>query len=187
MYCLSDYIRVYDIHLPDTFVDTLLSRYKDCFTPALTVGEKFNDDTTIGTIRRCTVSPITDVEQRLEESSDIDTLLFNQFTTVLQRYHNEFPLMYCTQDTGYQLLQYEAGGFYKQHVDQTPEYPHRTVSAAILLNDDFEGGQFSFFDRTYIPPLTKHQCIVFPSNFMFPHEITPITKGTRYSVVTWFH
>ena len=27
---------------------------------------------------------------------------------------------------------------------------------------------------------------VFPSNFLYPHEIKPVTKGTRYSVIVWF-
>ena len=28
-------------------------------------------------------------------------------------------------------------------------------------------------------------CVVFPSNFMYPHEVKEVTKGTRYSVMTW--
>ena len=27
--------------------------------------------------------------------------------------------------------------------------------------------------------------VCFPSNFTFPHEILPVTKGTRYALVTW--
>ena len=28
--------------------------------------------------------------------------------------------------------------------------------------------------------------IIWPSNFMYRHRVTPITKGTRYSVVCWY-
>jgi predicted 2-oxoglutarate/Fe(II)-dependent dioxygenase YbiX len=27
--------------------------------------------------------------------------------------------------------------------------------------------------------------LMFPSNFMYPHEVTECTKGTRYSFVSW--
>ena len=27
--------------------------------------------------------------------------------------------------------------------------------------------------------------IVFPSNFMYDHEVKKVTKGNRYSVMTW--
>ena len=27
--------------------------------------------------------------------------------------------------------------------------------------------------------------IIWPSNFMFPHRVNPVIKGTRYSIVAW--
>jgi len=33
--------------------------------------------------------------------------------------------------------------------------------------------------------LSKGSIVFFPSNFMYPHSIEPITKGTRYSIVAW--
>ena len=33
--------------------------------------------------------------------------------------------------------------------------------------------------------LGKGSIVFFPSNFMYPHGIQPITKGTRYSIVSW--
>ena len=34
-------------------------------------------------------------------------------------------------------------------------------------------------------PLKKGDILIFPSVFLFPHEVKPITSGTRYSFVTW--
>jgi predicted 2-oxoglutarate/Fe(II)-dependent dioxygenase YbiX len=34
--------------------------------------------------------------------------------------------------------------------------------------------------------LKKGSVLMFPSNFMYPHEILEVTKGTRYSIITWF-
>ena len=53
-----------------------------------------------------------------------------------------------------------------------------------LLNDDFEGGDFLIFDSKKVN-LSAGDIILFPSNFLYPHAVTTITKGTRYSFVSW--
>jgi predicted 2-oxoglutarate/Fe(II)-dependent dioxygenase YbiX len=53
-----------------------------------------------------------------------------------------------------------------------------------LLNDDFEGGDFLMFDGKKLN-LSAGDIIIFPSNFLYPHAVTTITKGTRYSFVAW--
>ena len=89
------------------------------------------------------------------------------------------------QDSGYDLLKYEVGGFYIPHTDHFKNVP-REISCSFMLNDDYEGGEFAFFDRELVYKLKKGSCIMFPSNFMYPHEIMPVTSGTRYSIITWF-
>ena len=53
-----------------------------------------------------------------------------------------------------------------------------------LLNDDYEGGELIMFEDKKID-IKKGDLIIFPSNFLYPHEITPVTKGVRYSYVAW--
>jgi len=53
-----------------------------------------------------------------------------------------------------------------------------------LLNDDFEGGDFLMFDGKKVQ-LEAGDIILFPSNFLYPHAVTTVTKGTRYSFVSW--
>ena len=103
-----------------------------------------------------------------------------------------------------QITRYEKGGYYSFHSDglgdklsvyKEPDKPFmnshvRKLSMSIFLNDDFEGGDFEFASYS------KEQCIVSPikpergSLVVFPsaieHRVTPVTKGTRYSLVTWF-
>lgn len=52
-----------------------------------------------------------------------------------------------------------------------------------VLNDDYEGGEFYLIDD--IIDLKKGDVIIFPSNFMYPHKVEPVTKGTRYSYISW--
>ena len=52
------------------------------------------------------------------------------------------------------------------------------------LNDDYEGGELLMFGdyRVHLP---AGAVMVFPSNFMFPHEVKPVKSGIRYSYVSW--
>jgi hypothetical protein len=52
-----------------------------------------------------------------------------------------------------------------------------------LLNDDFEGGDF--YLRHEDMELEKGHVLVFPSIFLYPHEVKTVTKGVRNSFVSW--
>lgn len=58
------------------------------------------------------------------------------------------------------------------------------LSIVGALNDDYEGGDLVFWDSEKIS-LKAGQIMVFPSNFMYPHEVKSVTKGVRYSYVSW--
>ena len=53
----------------------------------------------------------------------------------------------------------------------------------LYLNDDYEGGEFYVAEKEFKPK--KGSAIIFPSNFMYPHEAKAVTKGTRWSIVSW--
>jgi predicted 2-oxoglutarate/Fe(II)-dependent dioxygenase YbiX len=57
------------------------------------------------------------------------------------------------------------------------------LSVLGVLNDDYEGGEFVLIDEKI--DLNKGDIIIFPSNFMYPHKVEPVTKGTRYSYISW--
>jgi predicted 2-oxoglutarate/Fe(II)-dependent dioxygenase YbiX len=58
------------------------------------------------------------------------------------------------------------------------------LSIVGVLNDDYEGGDFKLWQDTKIN-LPAGSIVIFPSNFLYPHEVTPVTKGVRYSYVSW--
>lgn len=53
-----------------------------------------------------------------------------------------------------------------------------------VLNENYEGGEFIMFDD-YKLDLKAGSLVIFPSNFLFPHKVTPVTKGVRNSFVSW--
>jgi len=58
------------------------------------------------------------------------------------------------------------------------------LSIVCVLNDDYKGGEFIMFDD-YEIKFKAGDLIIFPSVFLYPHLVKPVTKGTRYSFVSW--
>jgi len=87
-----------------------------------------------------------------------------------------------------QVLKYVPGGHYKFHIDDNTNI-HRVLSLIYFVNDDYEGGDLVFkligTEEVLKVEKKKNRLIIWPSNFMYPHSVTPVLKGIRYSVVAW--
>ena len=59
-----------------------------------------------------------------------------------------------------------------------------TLSVLSSLNNDYEGGEFVLFENEVVP-LEAGDMLVFPSTFMYPHKVEPVTSGVRYSCISW--
>jgi hypothetical protein len=78
------------------------------------------------------------------------------------------------------------------------EFPiHNTLSGALYLNDcveneeelnedNFTGGhiKFKYMGIDYMPKAGS--AVVYPSNYIGTHEVTPVTKGSRYVFLEFF-
>lgn len=83
---------------------------------------------------------------------------------------------------------YDNGGHYGWHMDiGPPPINHRKVSITIQLSnpEDYDGGELELWTGSGIQKVEKHKgcAILFPSYML--HRITPVTKGTRRSLVLW--
>ena len=140
-------------------------------------------------IRNCSTIEISfdDVMcKNREKRKEYDDIFFQKVSELYKRYEHKHPEMQltCGEDEGYTLLRYNPGGKYVEHTDHFKEKP-RSLTIIFNLNDDYEGGELTFWGRTKIYKLKKGDAIVFPSNFMYPHEIMPVISGTRYPMITW--
>ena len=86
-----------------------------------------------------------------------------------------------------EFLIYKPDGHYNSHVDTFHIHSDESRKLTVLafLNDDYEGGKF-FLNASgtlYYPPQNKGTVLVFPSYMV--HGVEPVTKGVRYSCVTW--
>lgn len=53
-----------------------------------------------------------------------------------------------------------------------------------ILNDDYDGGDLVMLEDKKVDT-EKGDLIIFPSNFLFPHKVSPVIKGIRYSYASW--
>jgi len=121
-----------------------------------------------------------------------DIFYWNFITKEIERlyflYKIKFPKMKSSRINQIDLLKYSPGGKYNIHTDNFSSSP-RHLSIIMNLNDDYQGGDLVFTDQKEKEikrlKLSKGSIVFFPSNFMYPHGIQPITKGTRYSIVAW--
>lgn len=84
----------------------------------------------------------------------------------------------------YSMLRYRGGEEYKAHADGET-YTGRSISAIVYLNDDYEGGEIEFPNFEIKIKPEPGMLILFPSNFAYKHIAHPVTKGTKYALVTW--
>lgn len=92
--------------------------------------------------------------------------------------------------TAPRLNKYSVGTFMRPHVDhihtifdgKLKGIP--TLSIVGVLNDDFEGGEFVFWNHFQVR-LKKGDILVFPSNFMYQHQVLEVLEGERISFVSW--
>lgn len=128
----------------------------------------------------------------LKNDSISDKIFFKHLNKIIQQHYSyykiKFKYLHTAKITQLDLLKYEVGGKYEIHSDQGHN-TFRNLTCVLNLNEDYEGGDFVFYnqDDTEMKRVKckTSTCIMFPSNFQYPHKVEPITKGTRYSIVTW--
>lgn len=178
---LKEFIRVYKNLIPKDFCDLILKEYQD--------GSWVSTNDSANT-RTCFTIPLSveDIwkQGNYDKRKQIDHTLFEYTKTIVNSYASEFKYFICDQDSGYDLLRYSEGEYCSEHIDSSYVQEYRSLSCSILLNDDYEGGEFCFFNEQLKYTLKKGSALMFPSNYMYPHKVLPVTRGVRYSIITWF-
>jgi hypothetical protein len=108
-------------------------------------------------------------------------------TSIGLQINHEVWQYHITHSNQSEFLMYDVKGKYETHVDTFHHHSNETrkLTVLVFLNDNFEGGKFYIqtSHKKHYPPQEKGTVLVFPS-FM-PHGVEPITKGVRYSIVSW--
>jgi PKHD-type hydroxylase len=79
------------------------------------------------------------------------------------------------------------GDHYKQHMDKVLYGTSRKLSIVVQLTDpkEYKGGELQIFEGGEPVVVTKQQGMAtfFPSYML--HQVTPVTKGMRHTLVMW--
>jgi len=127
------------------------------------------------------------------EPDEENRWIFNKLNNFVQFINDKF---YGFDLIGYNSFQFSTysskeKGHYDWHIDSyvgnlNPQGTglHRKLSMTLLLNDDFEGGDFEInLSQPQKIEVKKGRAIFFPSFVL--HRVTPVTKGIRKSLVIW--
>lgn len=182
---INDYIVVLEGVLTSALCDAVLKEFSAEEEWTKTVVGHGEVNSNIRSAETVVMSYPHVIEKNPKVRHKLDQYMFSSAADVIRQYNKKFPLCEIQEDSGYEILRYKEGQFYTQHTDSFKARP-RAVACSFALNDDYEGGEWGFFNRELIVKAPKGAAILFPANFMYPHEIIPVTKGTRFSVITWF-
>jgi PKHD-type hydroxylase len=151
--------------------------------------EKHEDPDFVDKIRRCGV--------KFHSPSADNGWIFQRLNDVISKLNAQF---YGFDLNGYEAFQYTVydsseQGMYDWHMDSclgTDGLPAdmnepRKLSLSMLVNDDFQGGEFqiSLGDQTRPTTLDipRGRIMAFPS--FVAHRVKPVTQGYRKSIVVW--
>ena len=78
----------------------------------------------------------------------------------------------------YRLLKYSVGGKIHPHTDHDA-FGYGSVT--FNLNQEYTGGVFKFFNGQHSVHLKRGEMMIWPADYFWVHEVTPIKSGVRYS------
>jgi len=181
---LVDYIRVYHNAIPNDLCDDIVKEFD---TPVEMEPAKFgeNGGELVKELRDCSVTFMSSPELCSDYRRDLDSKLYGHIVGCLYMYINEFHHVTISRDTGNMLVKYLPGQYFHEHTDGSTNSP-RTIGCVAYVNNEFTGGEISFFNKTFFPEMKKGSLLMFPSSFQYPHSVSPVTSGVRYSIINWF-
>lgn len=185
---LLDYFKVYENVIPKDLLSELhkFAKRKEIWTT-----HQFSnyDNKTFYDKEDCDISYI--FVHELELAENLNKVIWDTLKTYTE--HIQTFNQYChywNGFTGVRLNRYNKDHNMKKHVDHiTTMFDGQRRGIPVLsvvggINDNYKGGEFVFFDNHEVK-IPAGSILIFPSVFLYPHTVKFVTKGTRYSFVSW--
>jgi len=151
----------------------------------------YNDAGTVGgvnkNVRNCVTRSVMNPETFGERicSNFIQEKIFNCVEHYQQKHKVKSEKISQLDLLKYETNDSDAG--YVFHTDFGLKVSERQLSISICLNNQYEGGEFVFEtpEGPHTIPQNEGDAVIFPSNFMFSHQVNKVTAGTRYALIGW--
>jgi PKHD-type hydroxylase len=119
--------------------------------------------------------------------------IFHKISDAIHRVNDAYYKFDLTEMEDIQFSEYDESyqGMYRNHTDDGFEAVDRKLSFSLQLSDpaDYDGGELLMYrfklDNPLEVPKQRGLLAAFPSWTI--HEVTPVTRGTRYTLVGWCH
>tara|TARA_S200002703_G_scaffold142895_2_gene135542 strand:+ start:29 stop:589 length:561 start_codon:yes stop_codon:yes gene_type:complete len=184
---MREYILEVKKLIPQVFCEKIISYFDNNYEQAsiAVVGEKEKADKDI---RNCLSRSVLRTKTLGEKicSTAIKSKIFNCVAHYEKKYSIGISKITQLDILKYETNEHKAG--FSFHTDFGSECSDRHLSISICLNNEYEGGEFVFKfpnESEFTLPQNTGDAVIFPSNFMFPHQVNKITKGTRYALIGW--
>ena len=185
--CISLYEDVFTEDNASEFLQSLEketdSEWSELSWDGSTVGN--NKATSHRTSLNCSLIPLMKPYPETKLSQFFTKAIRNPIDEVAEDYRYEFLIPTAVHEA-YSLLKYLEQSEYKPHFDHGPDN-RRVYSMVSFLSTPEEGGQLEFPQFDVTVEAICGRVLMFPSNFPYLHIAHPVTKGVKYSLVTWYH
>ena len=125
--------------------------------------------------------------------SKLTKKIMDKLWYAIKDYINNLDMPWFSGWSGYSLIRYNKYHSKKKmalhcdHITTLFEGSARGVpilSCLGVMNDNYTGGDFIICKDKKIK-FNAGDLLIFPSSFLYPHKVEPVTKGKRYSFISW--
>jgi hypothetical protein len=182
---LDDYIIVKKSAIPADICDDIISNIKNDSWSKHSWYNNLEDTTHSEDTQELSVLEITNQMQEL-----LNPFMMQSFKEYVDKvkYKDWSELVY--QFSTIRFNRYEKGQLMREHHDHIyslfdgDKKGIPILSIIINFNEGYDGADLVFWDD-YVLPLGKGDILMFPSLFLYPHKVTEMKSGVRYSGVSW--
>ena len=182
---LDDYIIVKKSAIPADVCDDIISNIENDSWSKHSWYNNLEDTTHSEDTQELSVLEITNQMQEL-----LNPFMMQSFKEYVDKvkYKDWSELVY--QFSTIRFNRYEKGQLMREHHDHIyslfdgDKKGIPILSIIINFNEGYDGADLVFWDD-YVLPLGKGDILMFPSLFLYPHKVTEMKSGVRYSGVSW--
>ena len=125
-------------------------------------------------------NPNEDVTEAFEICKFYISIMINNYVLHIKKnICPSFSDLHIGSTYNIRILEYDVGQYIEDHSDIAGTI---RASCTLNLNEDYEGGEFRFFDGQVKEKFKTGDAMIFPAEPIWIHGTEPITKGVRYSV-----
>ncbi len=176
----SNYYKIHNV-LPDIVIDRLISKINEDKLSTAMVSNSKGDGIEDSIKRRSQIYWIPKTKEYL----DLYTVILKAIIACNSEFY-QFKLSGLPESIQYTVYNENDNGHYDWHLDMGTQAVIRKLSVVVQLSDpsEYEGGTLEINNgRILEVEKEKGTMIMFPSYML--HRVTPVTKGTRRSLVAW--